>query len=154
MSTRSRIIVNLAKRNETKFKFNPALVGKPTEGDFETPEVEIPLDAEYLEIYHHWDGYVDGVGATLVNEFNTYEKAFNLLLAGDESSILGESISPYYSWRGEKTEAWNSVKPCVINKPETYEEYTYLFTNGKWFFKYYNDDEWQSVEEWLAEDSD
>ena len=42
-------------------------------------------------VYCHWDGYVDGVGATLYEHYQASSKANNLIALGNISS-LGEEI--------------------------------------------------------------
>ena len=49
--------------------------------------------------YCHWDGYVEGVGMTLLEHFSEEEKIANLVSVGECSSIYG-SVDPYIS-RGE-----------------------------------------------------
>ena len=49
--------------------------------------------------YCHWDGYVEGVGMTLLEHFSEEEKIANLVSVGACSSIYG-SVTPYIS-RGE-----------------------------------------------------
>ena len=34
--------------------------------------------ANVISIYHHWDGYPEGVGETLLNEFNHFEGNLNI----------------------------------------------------------------------------
>lgn len=50
-------------------------------------------------IYCHWDGYPEGVGAALLNNFTDENAIANLIAAGDCSSIVGHVV-PYTS-RGE-----------------------------------------------------
>ena len=92
MSTRSCIIVKIKKEDLGKvMKFNESLVrgleswekNESKEGYFP----EITLKYQYLSVYCHWDGYLEGVGAELKEHYNTYEKALNLVLGGSISSI-------------------------------------------------------------------
>ena len=117
----------------------------------EIPEVEIPeaeiekvpavkLDGKYIGIYHHWDGYPEGVGDTLVKRFNTYEDALNLLLYGDESSINSSVCIIPYILRG------GGYKKAEDTPPHMYDripanlgvthcaEFVYLFKDGEWYF--------------------
>lgn len=50
-------------------------------------------DNTYTYSYCHYDGYIDGVGQTLANVYNTTEKIDELLAYGD-MSILGDFIQP------------------------------------------------------------
>jgi len=142
MSTRSNIVLVLKEEDYGKvMKFNPVLVGKPMSEsyekkpcEFDTPEVSIE-GKKFMYIYHHWDGYPECLGETLLNEFNDYDKILNLLLAGDESSINGDSICPYHAWRNED---WESVKPEFTDEcpfGDLFIEYVYKFENGLWYVK-------------------
>lgn len=50
-------------------------------------------DGQYEGIYSHWDGYLDGVGATLLEHYQDPGKVKRLLALGDISS-LGERVEP------------------------------------------------------------
>ena len=57
-------------------------------------------------IYCHFDGYLDGVGYTLLDNYNTLEQVKELVAMGDASSVdetLDESTF-YHSWRDEPWE--------------------------------------------------
>ena len=77
-----------------------------------------------LQIYCHWDGYPEGVGQDLLDDFNSYDKALELILEGDHST-------PYepYTGRGED---WVSNRPDQRTEPICYEEYLYVFKDGEW----------------------
>lgn len=158
MSTRSLIWLEVKEEDKGKtFRPNLSLVGKPVgcvddvtddrREMTETDIAEIPslvTDKKYVGIYHHWDGYPEGVGEVLVNEFNTYEKVLNLMTFGDESSICGERITPYCvrsgSYNGRHgsgamkrdSDLLDSLRNC------THINYIYLFRDGQWYV--FNDD--------------
>ena len=48
----------------------------------------VKITKKYLGIYCHHDGYPDGVGSELVNRYNNFNSALNLILGGDCSSIV------------------------------------------------------------------
>ena len=77
-----------------------------------------------LQIYCHWDGYPEGVGQDLLDDFNSYDAALKLILEGDHST-------PYepYTVRGED---WVSNRPDQRTEPICYEEYLYVFKDGEW----------------------
>ena len=77
-----------------------------------------------LQIYCHWDGYPEGVGHDLLKDFNSYDKALEMILEGDHST-------PYepYTGRGED---WVSNRPDQRSEPICYEEYLYVFKDGEW----------------------
>lgn len=85
----------------------------------------------FIEIYHHWDGFPDSLGDELLKHFNTYESALNLMLGGDVSTIVDGSV-PYISvgrpWEESKPTILDEVTDCTMN-------YQYLFKNGKWYYR-------------------
>jgi hypothetical protein len=89
----------------------------------------------FMAIYCHWDGYPDGVGATLKSFYSTFDQVKSLIEKGDLSSLC-ESLesSVFYTSRGEelrvatfKSESewleWGSNCGC---------EYAYLFKGDQW----------------------
>jgi hypothetical protein len=51
----------------------------------------VEYDGSITAVYCHWDGYLEGVGATLVKHYNDTYKLLDLLELGDISS-LGEEL--------------------------------------------------------------
>lgn len=99
---------------------------------------------EALIIYHHFDGFVNGVGETLYREYNSYQEALNLVLGGDVSTIIG-SYTPYAIREGKD---WESICPVAVD--ESYssnnEEYEYMFKNGKWFVQiFHKSNKWEPL---------
>ena len=157
MATRSFIgvVVNPQDNGKT---ISPSLelLGKDIESflaEAEFHDTVIEDSTKVICIYHHWDGYPDGVGQTLLEEFNSYEKAINLIAFGDASSIVGTDATFYNSWR--EGEDWKITKPRQYTSEQAYEEscdedYAYLFKDGKWYIKNCWSDEntdWKAVEE-------
>jgi hypothetical protein len=97
-------------------------------------------DGSILSVYSHWDNYPSFAGAKLVENFNSYEKASDLIDGGDVSCLwtnagwnnktLPVTGPLYYSSRGDVTE------PRLDQTLDEYlsngEEYAYLFANGEW----------------------
>jgi len=92
-----------------------------------------------LSVYHHWDGYPEGLGKILTEHYTTKEKVTELIDGGDMSSawtnagFKNETVAQgplYYSQRGE------DCPPRLDADLNEYlcdgEEYAYLFTNGEW----------------------
>lgn len=50
-------------------------------------------DNSIKSIYCHWDGYLKGVGETLLTHYDTYEKANALVALGNISSLY-ENLNP------------------------------------------------------------
>lgn len=101
-------------------------------------------------IYCHYDGYLHGVGKILKNHYTEEKKIYDLISLGAISS-LGKEITPssfhsfdspqenvtvfYNRDRGEK-EGVSSMTVKNIYEYEThFEEYNYLWENGKWFYQ-------------------
>ena len=97
-------------------------------------------DESILSIYSHWDGYPEFNGVKLVEHFNSYEKAAELIDGGDISSLwtnagwdnetLPTTGPQYYSSRGEVTEP--RLDKTLGEYLSDGEEYAYLFANGEW----------------------
>lgn len=97
-------------------------------------------DGSILSVYCHWDGYPEFNGVKLVENFNSYEKAAELIDLGDISCLWTNAgwnnetlpvTGPLpYSSRGEE------CPPRLDKDLNEYlsngEEYAYLFTEGRW----------------------
>lgn len=139
MSTTSTIYVKVRKEDKgkaLKCDLSKITLSFKTPFNIKVEEIErkitpIKLDKDYIRIYVHWDGYVDGVGRELLNNYD-YEKALNLILLGDESSIIGE-CTPYVG-RTDFPEEWEDIKPMTLENVEQDEMFTYLLDDDdKWY---------------------
>jgi hypothetical protein len=97
-------------------------------------------DDSILSVYCHYDGYPEFNGVKLVEHFNSYEKAAELIDGGDISclwtntgwnnEVLPTTGALYYSSRGE------DIPPSLDNTLDEYlkdgEEYAYLYRDGEW----------------------
>ena len=95
-------------------------------------------DGTYTSIYCHYDGYVEGVGAELVNHFDDREKIKVLMDGGDCSSIDNGVVETYRSLGETGTDA--VIHPTFEKLTGYFEEYNYVFDNDTWFV-YRNDDD-------------
>ena len=106
-------------------------------------------DDSILSVYHHFDGYPEGLGVTLKEHYNTYEKASELIDGGNMSNCYYEE--KYNTETGEFTPIADP-KPTyyggddeapVLSKNfdeftriDSWQEYSYVFTkymtNYKW----------------------
>lgn len=113
---------------------------------------EVTLNKPYINIYHHFDGYPEGLGLTLYEEFNDYDKALNILLGGDASSINGNTITQYCA--AYKDEDWDSAKPDLSEEiPAAHQDYQYYFDGEKWWFRGYQKQEWKDLGKFLKENT-
>ena len=127
-------------------------------------------DGSVKSIYCHWDGYIEGVGKELAENYQDPLKVEKLISLGDISS-LNERVEPdqgeshsfdypipsitvaYHRDRGEEYRV-----PKINENVEEYlhsdlEAYGYLYEEGKWFVA---DDEgkgWMLLEKslWTAQ---
>lgn len=108
MSTNSRIWVKIKpldfgrkiSTNEDLLKNKIVSNNYPGFTEFQIPQNPIN-DILYLGIYCHSDGYIDGVGKELLEKFNTYDEALNLISLGDCSTIV-EYLRPYKNLNNEE----------------------------------------------------
>lgn len=97
---------------------------------------EVLLNKRYIGIYDHWDGYPPDIGDTLLECFNTYKDALNLMLFGDESTIV-DFLRPHALcstiYKDEDV-----VSPTLVDDIPTdlfhsrESDFVYLFKNGIW----------------------
>lgn len=154
MATRSYIAVVIKPEDKGRV-ITPDLVllGKGICSNLKEPVFHsTTLENGIISIYHHWDGYPEGVGQTLLDEFNDYEKALNLVSFGDASSINGVDVTFYNSWR--EGEDWDFTQPKQYQDDDDYEkhckrgiDYLYLFKDGEWWvYSCYSDNpEWMPL---------
>lgn len=129
MATNCFIWVKVNDSDKGKRKsLNKCLI-ELNEEKYKTPTTMIKKDTEYIGIYVHWDGYIDGVGEKLVLDYNDYKKALNLCLCGYCSTILDYVIS-YKAWRNE---CWKYIKPRQEKELLELENYNYVFKDGEWY---------------------
>ena len=89
-------------------------------------------DRTVSSIYCHFDGYIDEVGKTLYENYNTKEKMEQLIALGDISS-LGKSLEEtvaYHRDRGEKLHKPMEHKnvPLYFDDQGNSIDYLYCFT--------------------------
>ena len=109
-------------------------------------------DGAVSAIYCHFDGYLDGNGTILINNYQNLEKIKELISLGDISS-LDENIGSKHDFNArpkdecnfyhrDREENWDDVKPKEFSSRAEYmhnfqEEYNYLFFNGEWLVSSY-----------------
>lgn len=112
-------------------------------------------DESYKTIYCHNDGYLEGVGKTLVDNYKTKEDVEALLELGDISTLGEQPYSDPELWDLDKWASgyWKTTKGCCTYKgrgdkdvdalifkklsdiaPNYGAEYIYIFKDGKWFY--------------------
>lgn len=119
-------------------------------------------------VYCRFDGYLEGVGATLVDAYDIEDKINALLEHGDMSS-LDKSIEGCAFYNEDDSQKvtipdCEDVKGKYYNcGPGSWIDYVYLFENGKWYYSTIRVDckdgdnftylpaQWRLVTEGLAE---
>jgi hypothetical protein len=89
-------------------------------------------DLSIRAIYCHWDGYPDGVGATLANLYNTKKQAEELINLGGFSALhdtLEETKAGAYGSEHDKPRTFMNVQDWLKNF-NSGEEYFYLYREG------------------------
>ena len=102
MSTRAMIYLKLNPQDVGKFKkCNIDKLGLRT--DVEGLDKEVIRSRvrkvktkKYISIFHKFDGYTDGLGKVLFYKFNDYDKLLNMLLCGDEISVVSNALAEPY----------------------------------------------------------
>ena len=110
--------------------------------------IAVKTEEGYKTIYCHHDGYPEYMYPTLTDNYNTEEKALELVSLGDASSI-GERVAPtmfYHSfdwpeigvsvfYHRDRNEDWEFCKPRIYQTKEKIfeiEYYVYIFEDGHW----------------------
>lgn len=88
-------------------------------------------------IYFHFDGYPEGVGAMLLENYNTKELVEKLISNGDMSSI-GETTEKcvfYHRDRGEDLNISRYKTKAELKKAfkDSWCEYLYVFNKNVWY---------------------
>ena len=106
--------------------------------------IQLPDDS-ILSVYHHFDGYPEGLGVKLVEHYNTYEKASELIDGGNMSNCYSDSkfnvetgeFTPiadpkpsYYG--GDNEEPVLSKNFDEFTRIDCWQEYSYVFVKDRW----------------------
>jgi hypothetical protein len=97
-------------------------------------------DGTVHQVYHHWDGYLSGLGVQLL-EYKTLESVAELVSVGDMSYI-----GMPYTHQGMDL---NISKFSNINEFFRHydkQEYNYLFHHGEWYVDFHESDGWIQME--------
>lgn len=120
--------------------------------------IAVKLPKGYKAIYCHWDGYPEGVGATLNEHYTDKKKILQLIKLGDISSLkpdigskhdfdeqikTGKDSHPTWTMaygrdRGEKgvgAKSYATLDALRKGASNMGTEYLYIFENGKWRYE-------------------
>ena len=106
--------------------------------------IQLPDDS-ILSVYHHFDGYPEGLGVKLVDYYNTYEKASELIDGGNMSNCWSDSsfnvetgeftpiADPKPTYYGGDDEAPVLSKTFdEFTRIDCWQEYSYIFVTDRW----------------------
>lgn len=157
MSTRSCIILKLRESDINKKKqFAFTKLPVPLKGwdayHEETAKEfskQVRLNKPYIGIYCHSDGYPSGVGKVLKEKFTNYDDILNLIVGGDCSFVWFDGVRHYAN---RPNESWEWIKPTKEDSPieivkQIDNEYAYLFENGEWKMKHWDDKDFHEYDE-------
>jgi hypothetical protein len=89
------------------------------------------IDGQINAVYCHWDGYPEGVGATLISNYGEKE-VDGLLELGGFSSLKETVEETAKSAYREEVFVAESKFDYYRNSPFGDIEYSYLFDGGRW----------------------
>jgi len=105
--------------------------------------IQLPDDS-ILSVYHHFDGYPEGLGVKLVEHYNTYEKASELIDGGNMGCCYSDSeydaetgdyidVAPRATYYGGDDEAPVLSKNFnEFTRIDCWQEYSYVFVKDRW----------------------
>jgi len=93
-------------------------------------------DGSVTSIYSHWDGYPNGVGKTLAENYSSEELAKRLVAMGGVSVLEGtiEESTFYHRDRDEDLQIEESFNETAFLKQSERDgaEWAYLWKGGSW----------------------
>ena len=106
--------------------------------------IQLPDDS-ILSVYHHFDGYPEGLGVKPITHSNTYEKVAELIDGGNMSNCYSDSkfnvetgeftpiADPKPSYYGGDNEAPVLSKNFdEFTRIDCWQEYSYVFVTDRW----------------------
>ena len=97
-------------------------------------------DGSVKSIYCHYDGYPEGVGQTLMQNYTSPVEVMNLINKGDLSSLHSQE---HYADRGETDvdAVVTTESEYVSYTGECWGEYAYLYKDGEWLVQMVRQDD-------------
>ena len=87
--------------------------------------------AEIVSMRVHYDGYLSGVGHTLLHEYTTIDKVDDLMEYGYVSSL--ETKLEYMPHNpSERPVVYSNIEELIAEFKASYAEYLYLFNGYGW----------------------
>jgi len=87
---------------------------------------------QVASVYCHFDGYLEGVGRTLAESWNSKEDAMRLIVGGGCMRALDHTLERCDFFENEPFEMFSSIDEFVGTMASSDIEYLYLFVDGRW----------------------
>ena len=99
--------------------------------------------------YCHFDGYLSGVGGTLIQNYTSLDAVRKLVMGGDMRAVddCVEHIFYYRDGRGPRVYSGYDIPVALYNCGQDYE---YFFRSGVWVYREEGTQSWYNVEEELG----
>ena len=104
-------------------------------------------DDSIRAIYSHFDGYLDGVGATLKGHYQDREKIEKLISLGDISGLF-DTPEDCQAYKDSEVRRFDSIMELLEAATDSLIEYIYLYTDtGQWLWYEVFDDssKWRNL---------
>lgn len=89
----------------------------------------VQYDGKNLASYCHYDGYLEGVGKTLIEHYNSQELALNLVLLGGRRTLSEDPLDDLLS-----DSNFEEIFEDTPTEHFRFLDYLYTFSNGKWYY--------------------
>lgn len=104
--------------------------------------INVKVGDVYHTVYTHWDGYPEGVGETLLTNYNSQELAEQLVSHGDISSVgiycdkpeghtFDNPVADYTIYYG-RDRGENGTEMQIRDNIRYEEEYSYVWNGNEW----------------------
>ncbi len=121
--------------------------------------VAIETAGKIKSTYVHFDGYVTGVGGTLLRHYNSHKGAASVAALGCASSLyatLQETVDNTTDHDKDVEAVWSTDLAAYLKTADnTWAEYAYLWTDGRWLVAKINgtgEEAWQELDATHAAD--
>ena len=96
-----------------------------------TSHISVKVGNEYRTVYCHNDGYLEGVGQTLLTCYSSQQEIEEAIDGGSMSS-LGKNCSDTFYYGRDRGEKGTEYKVST-ERPKLKEDFLYIFEDGKWY---------------------
>lgn len=111
--------------------------------------IGLRVERGYLYIYCHWDGSPEDVGKTLLQNYSTNDKVYELIGLGDISS-LGDTIQTTVAYGRDRGEERTEARYAMEREKVLEQEWAYVWEDNGWWVRS-ADNNWQGLRQQLGE---